>query len=194
MTRYAKRLLTVLAVLLLAGCASPPKSTGNTCSIFEQKSGLLTNWRTDAERASAEYGVPVSVLMATIQAESNFDGKARPPRKWFLGIFPGKRASTAYGYAQALDGTWADYQRRTGRHGARRQDFADAIRFIGWYHADTNRRLGVAKNDAYRLYLAYHSGHAGYERGAWRNRPEATRGAKRASDMSKRYAAQLQRC
>jgi hypothetical protein len=194
MTRPATRLLPVLAVLLLAGCATPPRSTGNTCAIFEQKNGLLTNWRRDAERASVEYGVPVPVLMATIQAESNFDGKARPPRRWILGFIPGKRASTAFGYAQALDGTWDEYQRRTGRHGARRHDFADAIRFIGWYHADSSRRLGVAKSDAYRLYLAYHSGHAGYERGAWRDRPEALRGAERAADMAKRYTAQMQRC
>lgn len=183
-----------VAALLLAGCASAPRSTGNACAVFSQRDGLLSDWRRDARRASAEFGVPVHVLMATIQAESNFDARARPPRHWILGFIPGKRISTAYGYAQVLDGTWADYQRRTGRHADRRNDFADAIRFIAWYHADSSRRLGIDKSDAYRLYLAYHSGHAGYERGVWQSRPEALRGARRAQDMSRRYAAQLARC
>jgi hypothetical protein len=194
MTGSSLRLLPILAVLALAGCASAPKNTGNSCAIFEQRDGLFTDWRRDAERVSAEFGVPVSVLMATIQAESNFDPRARPPRRWILGIFPGKRPSTAFGFAQALDGTWDEYRRRTGRALARRDRFADAVHFIGWYHASTARRTGVARTDAYRLYLAYHSGHAGYERGVWRNRPEALRGAERASKMAARYAAQLKRC
>ena len=187
-------ILTIPTVLFLSGCATAPKNTANSCSIFEQRDGLFSDWRRDADRVSAEYGVPVHVLMATIQAESNFDPKARPPRRWILGFIPGKRISTAYGFAQALDGTWEEYQRRTGRHGARRDRFADAIQFIGWYHADSNRRLGISRGDAYSLYLAYHSGHAGYERGVWRSRPEALRGAKRAQNMSARYAAQLKRC
>lgn len=186
--------LALLAVLALAGCASAPRNTGNTCAIFEQRSGLVTNWRRDAERVSAEFGVPVPVLMATIQAESNFDPRARPPRRWILGFIPGKRISTAYGFSQALDGTWAEYQRRTGRTGARRDRFADAVHFIGWYHADSHRRLGIGRDDAYRLYLAYHSGHAGFERRVWEDRPEALRGARRAATMAKRYAAQLPRC
>ncbi|WP_062111609.1 transglycosylase SLT domain-containing protein [Aureimonas sp. AU40] len=195
MSHHAKRLLPLLVALgLLSGCASIPRNTANTCAIFEERSGLLTDWRRDAERASTEFGVPVSVLMATIQAESNFEAGARPPRRWYLGFIPGKRISTAYGYAQALDGTWTEYQKRTGRYGDRRNDFADAIRFIAWYHADSNRRLGIAKTDAYRLYLAYHSGHAGYGRGVWRERAEAMRGAKRAQAMERRYAAQLRTC
>ncbi|WP_427026534.1 transglycosylase SLT domain-containing protein (plasmid) [Aureimonas ureilytica] len=194
MSDHAKRLLPLLAVLALSGCASIPRNTANTCAIFAERSGFVTNWRRDAERASAEFGVPVSVLMATIQAESNFEARARPPRRWILGFIPGPRISTAYGYAQVLDGTWEDYQRKTGRYSDRRYDFADAIRFIGWYHANSARILGISKSDAYRLYLAYHSGHAGYGRGVWRDRPEALRGAKRAQTMASRYAAQLQRC
>ncbi|WP_152046271.1 transglycosylase SLT domain-containing protein [Aureimonas psammosilenae] len=193
MTGHATRLFALLAILTLGACASPPKNTGNSCAIFEQRSGLFTDWRGDAERVSAEFGVPVSVLMATIQAESNFKPNARPPRTWFLFI-PTGRISSAYGYAQALDGTWDEYRRRTGRSFARRDNFADAIHFIGWYHADTSRRLGISRSDAARLYLAYHSGHAGYEREVWRKRPEALRGARRAATMAARYEAQLRRC
>jgi hypothetical protein len=194
MMAHPIRLLSVVTVAVLAGCASPPTQTSNACSIFAEKSGFLTSWRSDAERVSRTYGVPVSVLMATIQAESNFEARARPPRRTILGFIPGRRISTAYGYAQALDGTWADYQNNTGRHSARRNSFGSAIEFIGWYHADSSRRHGIARNDAYRLYLAYHSGHAGYRRGAYQNRPEALRGARRAAEMAARYESQLRGC
>lgn len=194
MTRRPTLLLPLLAALALPGCASAPRNTGNTCAIFEERSGLVTNWRRDVTRVSAEFGVPIPVLMATIQAESNFEARARPPRRWILGFIPGKRPSTAYGFAQALDGTWSEYQVRTGRMGARRDRFSDAVHFIGWYHAESARRLGIARSDAYRLYLAYHSGHAGFERQVWQGRPEALRGARRAADMARRYAAQLPRC
>lgn len=194
MMAHPIRLLSVVTVAVLAGCASPPTQTSNACAIFAQKSGFLSSWRGDAERVSRTYGVPVSVLMATIQAESNFDGRARPPRRTIFGFIPGRPISTAYGYAQALDGTWSDYQRVTGRHSARRNNFANAIEFVGWYHSESHRRHGIALNDAHRLYLAYHSGHAGYRRGVYRNRPEALRGARRAAEMAARYEAQLRGC
>lgn len=188
--RYAM----VFALLLLSGCASAPENTANSCAIFEQQSGFLTNWRSDAERSSAEFGVPVPILMATIQAESNFEARARPPRTKIFGLIPWKRQSTAYGYAQVLDGTWVEYQRKTGRWSARRNNFADAVHFIGWYHSENHRRNGIALNDAHNLYLAYYSGPSGYARGSWKSDPTASRGARRAADMAARYEAQLRRC
>ncbi|WP_185982542.1 transglycosylase SLT domain-containing protein [Aureimonas mangrovi] len=186
--------VAIMALLLLGGCASAPKNTTNSCAIFREQSGFLTNWRGAAERTSAEFGVPVSVLMATIQAESNFEPRARPPRRQLLGFIPWKRQSTAYGYAQALNGTWSDYQSRTGRSLSRRNNFADAIHFVGWYHHQNHRQTGIALNDAYNLYLAYYSGPAGYARGSWKSDPAARRGARRAADMAARYEAQLRSC
>ena len=49
-------------------------------------------------------------------------------------------------------------------------------------------------NDPYRLYLAYHSGLTGYLRGAYKNRPEALKGAKRFTEITYTYARQLQQC
>ena len=37
--------------------------------------------------------------------------------------------------------------------------------FIGWYVDKTNRTLGIAKNNAYLQYLAYHQGQAGFKIG-----------------------------
>jgi len=96
---------------------------------------------------------------------------ARPPRTKLLGFIPWKRQSTALGFSQALDGTWAQYKRVTGRWTANRTDFSDAVRFIAWYHAESNRKNGIALTDTYRLYIAYYHGHAGYSRGNWSGTP-----------------------
>ncbi len=194
MKRHVTRLLPLVAALALAGCASVPRNTANSCAIFAQRDGLWTDWRGDAQRASGRIRRARRRLDGDHSGRVDFDAHARPPRRWFLGFIPVGRISSAYGFAQALDGTWTEYQTRTGRYGDRRNNFADAIRFIGWYHAESARRLGIAKDDAYRLYLAYHSGHVGYEKGVWRGRAEALRGAKRAQDMARRYAAQLRQC
>ena len=81
---------------------------------------------------------------------------------------PWRRSSSAYGYAQATNEAWKDYKKDTGRRFVQRDDFADAIDFIGWYNDRSHKRLKLRKNDAYRLYLAYYNGHTGYSQGRWR--------------------------
>ncbi|MDX3926792.1 MAG: hypothetical protein QHC90_13440 [Shinella sp.] len=186
------RCVLIVVLLLLAGCGTIPRQTGNACAVFEQRDGLFDNWRRAANSASREYGVPVPVLMATIYTESGFRHNAKPPRRKLLGFIPWTRISSAYGYSQALDGTWKSYQRATGRHFARRSDFGDAIRFIAWYHHQSYQRNGIPRNDAYRLYIAYYSGHAGYARGNWA--PQAKAGAQRAARMAAVYQRQLRDC
>ncbi|HCL64637.1 MAG TPA: hypothetical protein DIC56_07300 [Rhizobium sp.] len=186
--------LIVGLLLALTACAKAPSETRNACAIFEQRDGLFNNWRRAAVKTEREYGVPVPILMATIYTESGFRKNARPPRTKLLGFIPWKRQSSAYGYSQALDGTWERYQRETGRGGARRTDFSDAMDFIGWYHKQSSIKNGIALNDPYQLYLAYHSGHAGYEKGSWRNNREALQGAKRFTEITYTYARQLQSC
>lgn len=188
------RKLLLVSLLLFAGCASAPKQVNNACAIFDEKDGWFNSWHKAAKDSSREFGVPIPVLLATINTESGFQPYARPPRKKFLWIFPGARASSAYGYSQALDGTWDQYRSATGRSGASRTDFADAIHFIGWYHATSNRKNGISLSDPYNLYMAYYSGHSGYNRGVWRNNSTARNGAQRTLNMSRRYEAQLQRC
>ena len=80
----------------------------------------------------------------------------------------------------------------TGRWTANRTDFSDAIRFIGWYHSESNRKNGIALTDTYRLYIAYYHGHAGYKRGNWSGTAKA--GAKRAANMASSYSRQLRDC
>jgi hypothetical protein len=106
----------------------------------------------------------ISRKYVIIYHESGFDRKAQPPRKRFLWIFPGSRPSTAYGYSQALDTTWDFYRQDSGNHGADRDDFGDAIDFVGWYNYKSRKYCGIKPNDAYHLYLAYHEGHGGFNR------------------------------
>ena len=186
------RCVLVVVLLLLAGCASAPRQTQNACAIFEQRDGLFNNWRRDAYRAEREYGVPVPVLMATVYTESGFRHNARPPRTKLFGFIPWKRQSSAYGFSQALDGTWDRYRRMTGRWTASRTNFGDAIRFIAWYHHQSHVKNGIALNDAYRLYIAYYHGHTGYQRGNWS--ATAKTGGKRAAGIAATYARQLRNC
>ena len=189
-----RRFLIVALLLVLAGCASTPHHTGNLCSVFAQKNGWFHSWQGDAERASTEYGVPVPILMATIYTESGYEARAKPPRRWVLGFIPWGRTSSAYGYAQAIDGTWSHYQRATGAWGASRRDFSDAVRFVAWYHQQSHVRNGIPLDDPYNLYLAYYAGHDGYARGVWRSDPGMRAAAARMAKMARTYAYQLGSC
>jgi hypothetical protein len=189
-----RKVLTILPVLALAACASPPSGIDNICAVFDQRDGWFENWQSAAEKTERKYGVPVPVLMATVRKESGFKANARPPRKYYLGFIPGARPSSAYGYSQALDGTWSQYVAESGNWGARRTKFADAVDFVGWYHAKTADSYGVARNDAYRLYLAYYAGWAGYGRGTWQNDPGLQKYAQDTAAMADSYAGQLRSC
>ena len=133
------------------------------------------------------------VLMAIMHQESKFVGDNKPEFEWFL-IIPLGRASSAYGYAQALDETWDTYMRATGNWGADRDDFADAIDFIGWYSSESYRRNKIRRNDTYHLYLAYHEGHGGFERRSFREKQWLKNIAKRVSGKSIAYRRQYAGC
>lgn len=181
-----------LLTLSLSACASAPSRVTNACAIFEQRDGLFNNWARDAKKAEREFGVPVPILMATIYVESGFQPYARPPRTKLLGFIPWTRASTAYGYAQALDGTWLTYKKDTGRWNASRTDFGDAIHFVGWYHNQSHLKNGIPLSDSYNLYLAYYTGQAGYARGEFGNGVKQT--AQKSAGMAAKYEAQLRSC
>lgn len=161
-------LASVLA--LVTGCSSlpaPPRQALDICAVFSEKA----EWRKPAARSEARWGIPVPVLMATMFHESSYRADARPPRRYYLGFIPGPRPSSAYGYAQALDGTWDEYVERQKRWFASREDFADAVDFIGWYHYGTTRELGMRPDDTLNLYLAYHEGRAGFARNSYLAKP-----------------------
>lgn len=187
-------LVLLLPLLIFAGCATPPTNTEDICSIFEQKDGLFNNWYRAAKATERQYGVPVPVLMATIYRESSFRAYARPKRTKLFGFIPWTRPSSAYGFSQALDGTWDQYRQQTGNYSAARNHFDDAVNFVGWYHYQSHFQNGIALNDAYNLYLAYYFGHSGYNRGDWQNNSAIKGAAARSRAMANKYALQMRNC
>jgi hypothetical protein len=186
-------LITTAAVLVVAavGCASsPPSQPDDICAIFRQKSG----WYKDARRAEKRWGVPMPVSMAFIYKESSFVADAKPPRSKLLWVIPWKRPSSAYGYAQITDEAWQDYLEDTRGLFRDRDDFGNALDFVGWYNDRSHRRLGIAKGDAYNLYLAYYVGHGGYARGHYRRDPAVRSYARKVASRSQRYRNQLSGC
>ena len=189
--RLTQPVAALMIVALLPACVtSPPKQVDNVCHIFREKSG----WYGDAKESRARWGVPVSVSMAFMHQESRFVATAKPPRKKLWGVIPGPRPSDAYGYSQAKDSTWEWYQRSTGNYGADRDDFGDAIDFVGWYNNVSHKELGIDKQDAFRLYLAYHEGHGGYRKQSYRSKDWLVDVARKVDRQARRYNSQLQEC
>ena len=184
--------MVALSLVLVAcgGPKGPPRNLENACSIASQRPSYYRAMKS-AER---KWGVPVHVQMATIYQESKFDGNARTPYQWGLGVIPLGRKSSAYGYAQAIDGTWSDYKKGPGRSGAKRNNIKDATDFMGWYMDTTTRKLGISKHDAQRQYLAYHEGHAGYARGSYWSKGWLLNVAAKVERRSQTYAAQVRSC
>lgn len=193
MPNYSMRLLIILIFTAFTGaCASlvPPNNTKDICAIFDQE----RDWYDDAKDSQKKWGTPIPVMMAIVHQESKFNAKARPPRKKGFWFFKGDHISTAYGYAQALDGTWDHYKRSTGNWGADRDKFKDAIDFVGWYTNTTTRKNNVPPNDTRNQYLNYHEGWAGYRRGTYRKKGWLMPVAQKVDRLSRRYEHQLNGC
>jgi len=190
MNRTRAAWLSLLVPLLAACASSPPKSVADICDIFEDRRG----WYNAAKSAEQRWGIPVSVNMAFIYQESSFQSRAKPARNKFLWIFPGRRPSSAYGYAQALDETWQEYEQKSGNSRASRRNFSDAIDFVAWYNANSTRISNIANNNAMHLYYAYHEGNGGYQRASYRSKQWLVDAAGRVQANSSRFAVQLDGC
>lgn len=189
-TRGTAMLGMLAAVSFVAGCATPPPSQqGNLCAVFKQ----YPSWYDYAEASEKRWGTPKHIQLAFVKQESSFRSNAKPPYRWFLFI-PLGRASSATGYAQAQDAVWGEYQAERGHLFRSRGDMEDALDFIGWYNNNTHRRLGISKQDARKLYLAYHEGHGGFRRGSYKKKPSLLRVAEKVARTASRYRAQLEKC
>lgn len=190
MLRLSK-FVVLLVASWLVGCSNlPPSKPDDICAIFDEKS----SWYKHAHKAQQRWGSSVPIMMSIMYQESQFKHNARPKRTKILWIIPGPRLSDAYGYAQAKDDVWDEYQDETGNGWARRDSFKDAIDFIGWYNRQSQKRSGIKLNDGYSLYLAYHEGHGGFNRGAYRKQRWLMNTARTVSNRASRYSAQLAKC
>lgn len=186
------RLVVIIMLsLLMVACSTPqPKNIKNVCAMYDE----YYDWYLAADAVEQRWGIPPHVTMAFIYQESKFIDDARPPWQWFMWIIPLGRASSAYGYAQALDGTWEEYQRKTENWGADRDEFEDAVDFIGWYNHKSIRRNRINPHDAYSLYLAYHEGQGGFARGTYKNKQWLLNVARKVDAMAGAYRGQLTSC
>ncbi|NPA71332.1 MAG: transglycosylase SLT domain-containing protein [Gammaproteobacteria bacterium] len=179
--------------VLLSSCSStpPPKKTlDNLCSIYYYDS----DWKSAAKKAYKRWGTPPHVAMAIIHQESRFKPNAQPPRPYALGMIPLPRTSSAYGYSQAKDGTWHDYQKATKRWSASRSDIEDSLDFIGWYNYQTYKQLKISRKDTYKLYLAYHEGRGGYAKRTYLKKAWLLKVAKKVSNRARMYQKQSRKC
>ncbi|MFN3275763.1 MAG: lytic transglycosylase [Paracoccus sp. (in: a-proteobacteria)] len=189
------RLLKLAIVGLVASCGgggnfSAPRQLNDACAITSERPAYLRAMR----QTERKWGVPVHVQMATMYQESKFIGDARTPHQYALGVIPVGRQSSAFGYSQALDATWEEYQNSDGNRRARRDNIRDATDFMGWYMHGSQQRLGLSKHDAMRQYLAYHEGRGGYARGSHNSKPWLMRVAAQVGQRSEMYRQQLIAC
>ena len=187
------KIVIILAFVFIQSCGifnRVPYSQNDACKILEKK----TSWRKSVNSSSKKWGVSPGLQLAFIKTESNFRARAKTPRKFFLGIIPTGRISSAYGYSQALNGTWDWYKKDTGNRGASRTNFYDSTDFIGWYVTQTNKKLKISKSNVYRQYLAYHQGHAGYRSGRYKSSEAIMAVAKRTSKTASIFEKQLKNC
>ena len=180
----------------VAGCGggsgnfAAPRDLDNACAIVAEHPSYLRAF----QRIQRQHGILPETLMAMIYQESKFIGNARTPFVWTLGVIPAGRQSSAYGFSQALDGTWEEYQAATGNRRHRRDDINDAVDFMAWYMGLTVERNGIPLNDVRNQYLAYHDGHSGYSRGTWRRKAWLIRVAGELEQRQALYGAQLRSC
>jgi len=187
-------LWTVMMIALLGSCGTrqfgAPSNLDDACSILDEHPSYLRAFRA----AQRDYGVPIPTIMAMIYQESKFISDNRTPHQYVLGVIPVGRQSSAFGYSQALNGTWREYQQQEGGSGARRDDIFDAADFMGWYMTQTVAETGVAINDTRNQYLAYHDGRTGFNRGTYRSKPWLVRIANEVAARAVTYDAQLRSC
>lgn len=179
----------IVTVALFAGACGtfgmntrPPPDVTNACKIFDDRS----RWRDPVFDAARRWDVTPGTILAFMRQESSFRHDARPVDR------NGNRLSSALGYSQALDGTWADYERARGR--GDRRNLRKASDFIGWYLSQIAEQTGIDKTNTRDLYLAYHDGPGGFRRGTWRSKGWLITVADRVAVNAATYDDQLRDC
>lgn len=189
-----KLLVIILLSMLASGCIfsspEPPRNQSNICSIFQAN----PDWYDYAKASQEKWGTSISTQIAFIKQESSFRHDIRPPRDKLLGVIPWFRSSSAYGYAQAQDAVWSEYEEERGSLFSRRSHMKYATDFIGWYNKKSQSALGISSSNTEHLYLAYHEGRGGYKRKSYLKKKSLLKIAKKVSRQAETFQGQLERC
>ncbi|MEI8650882.1 hypothetical protein P4S73_28270 [Paraglaciecola sp. Hal342] len=191
-TTWLRNSFLCVSLLWLCSCTTtPPKNISNICEIFLEK----RDWFDAGEDMTDKWGVPIhSAYGNDVSRKLISSGCIATKRLCVFRLDPWGRVSSAYGYSQAKTPTWADYKRETGNGWASREDFEDAMDFMGWFISKTHKINGVSKWDAELQYLNYHEGWGGYKRKSYRKKRWLQKVAKTVKARSLRYATQLKGC
>ena len=180
--------LLLLIFIFLSACSSIPKNTADGCSIFSER----YLWYKHAKKTERKWGTPISLQLAIIKMESDFDWLAKPPRNKLFKVIPYKRPSSSLGYSQAVRGTWEQYKNETNNSLATRVRFRDSVDFIGWYTNKSESILKISKKDAFKQYLAYHEGWGNYKH--YKKNKKVIKLARKVEKQSNIYKKQLLKC
>jgi len=178
----------IIIFLFISSCSSIPKSTSNSCEIFNEK----YFWYKHAKKTEKKWGTPISLQLAIIKMESDFNWLAKPPRHKLFKVIPYKRPSSSLGYSQAVEGTWDQYKNETNKPLATRLRFKDSVDFIGWYTNKTEKILKISKKDSFRQYIAYHEGWGNYKN--YKKNAKVISLAKKVEQNTNKYKKQLNDC
>jgi hypothetical protein len=184
------KLVSILFIFVIACTSNQQINTANSCIIFDEK----RNWYKATKKSYDKWGTPIALQLAIINQESAFSQFAKPKRKKILGVFPGSRPSTAFGYAQVTNPTWEWYKTKTQNNNASRANFSDVTDFIGWYTTQSKNIVGISKNDFYNQYLAYHEGQGGWKKESYLDKLWLIEVAKTVERNAKTYNNQLKDC
>lgn len=180
-----KYLLLIFLIIIVSSCSEKTKINDNmrACEILAQHS----SWKKSLKTAEQKYNLPPAFAMAIIYQESRFDSEAK------------SKYSSAYGYAQAVDGTWKHFQEDV-KSNAKRNNFDDSVQFIGWYMSQLSKSLKLRMTDSENLYMAYMLGATGFKRykaGTFKNKAkiqEDKKIAAKVTNYTKLYNSQLKGC
>ena len=184
------KFLSILFIFMIACTSNKQINTADSCIIFEHKK----NWYKSSKKSYDKWDTPIALQLAIINQESSFAQFAKPDRKKIFGVIPSSRPSTAFGFAQVTNPTWDWYKKNTGNKNASRANFKDVTDFIGWYTTQSEKIVGIAKNDFYNQYLAYHEGHSGWKKETYLKKEWLIDVAKNVERVAKMYNKQLSNC
>jgi hypothetical protein len=187
-----KIIFIFLFFIFLSGCHHDQKvsQTNNICQLLSKN----PHWLWATEKAQKRWRVPMSLMMAIINQESHFQRGAEPKRKWLWHKIPWFRPTSAEGFAQATDETWYVYCKSRHRLSANRDNFSDAVDFVGWYINYAHQKIRIAKNDPYAAYLVYHEGPRGFSEKSYRHKYWLLHVARKVKKQAWRYHHQLTHC
>ena len=167
------------------------KQKQNICLIFNKN----PKWHEYSKQSQNRWNTPIWIQLAFIYQESKFNANAKAPYKRILGVpIPFKYKSTAYGYSQALNQTWANYQIFINNKSAKRTNFKDSTDFIAWYLYRARKYLKLNNTQIQDLYLAYHEGINGYRKQNFRKNKITILASKKVAKIAMKYKNQLEKC